>query len=138
NIRLFSLIANTLAKDKSISDAWRGFADVADSRHLSNRVEPEVVDALVSAVRAAYPRLSHRYYALKAKWFGKKRLPYWDRNAPLPNVADRKITWGDAQQTVLTAYQAFSGEMANIAERFFKNHWIDAPVRPGNAPGAFP
>jgi oligoendopeptidase F len=133
----FTLITNTLAKDKEISDRWRGFADVADSRHLSNRVEPEVVDALVAAVRAAYPRLSHRYYALKARWFGRKTLAHWDRNAPLPKVAARKIGWSDAQATVLTAYGAFSSEMAAIAERFFENNWIDAPVRPGKAPGAF-
>jgi oligoendopeptidase F len=137
NLRQFTHITNTLAKDKEISDRWRGFADVADSRHLSNRVEPEVVDALVTAVRAAYPRLSHRYYALKARWFGKKRLAYWDRNAPLPKVATRTITWTEAQSTVLTAYGAFSPDMAAIAEKFFKNNWIDAPVRPGKAPGAF-
>jgi len=137
NQRLFTLVTNTLAKDKEISDRWRGFADVADARHLSNRVEPEVVEALVAAVRAAYPRLSHRYYALKARWFGKKRLPYWDRNAPLPKVATRTIGWGEAQATVLGAYAAFSPEMAAIAERFFANNWIDAPVRPGKAPGAF-
>ena len=137
NIRQFTHITNTLAKDKEISDRWRGFADVADSRHLSNRVEPEVVDALVTAVRAAYPRLSHRYYALKAHWFGKKRLAHWDRNAPLPKVATRTITWTEAQATVLTAYGAFSTDMAAIAEKFFKNNWIDAPVRPGKAPGAF-
>ena len=137
NIRQFAHITNTLAKDKEISDRWRGFADVADSRHLSNRVEPEVVDALVTAVRAAYPRLSHRYYALKAHWFGKKRLAHWDRNAPLPKVATRAISWTEAQSTVLTAYGAFSTDMAAIAEKFFKNNWIDAPVRPGKAPGAF-
>ena len=133
----FALITNTLAKDKEISDRWRGFADIADARHLVNRVEPEVVDALVAAVRAAYPRLSHRYYALKAKWFGKKRLPHWDRNAPLPQVATRTVGWSEARNTVLTAYGAFSPKMAAIAERFFDQHWIDAPVRPGKAPGAF-
>jgi oligoendopeptidase F len=137
NQRLFALVTNTLAKDKEISDRWRGFADVADARHLSNRVEPEVVEALVSAVRAAYPRLSHRYYALKARWFGKTRLPHWDRNAPLPKVATRIIDWSDAQETVLTAYGDFSPKMAAIAGRFFANRWIDAPVRPGKAPGAF-
>jgi oligoendopeptidase F len=137
NQRLFTLVTNTLAKDKEISDRWRGFADVADARHLSNRVEPEVVEALVSAVRAAYPRLSHRYYALKARWFGKKRLPHWDRNAPLPKVTTRSIAWSEAQETVLGAYGAFSPKMAAIAERFFANNWIDAPVRPGKAPGAF-
>jgi oligoendopeptidase F len=137
NLREFALITNTLAKDKEISDRWRGFEDVADSRHLGNRVEREVVDALVAAVRAAYPRLSHRYYALKARWFGKKRLPHWDRNAPLPKVAQRTIGWNEAQSTVLDAYSAFSPKMAEIAERFFKERWIDAPVRPGKAPGAF-
>ncbi|MGB8628426.1 MAG: M3 family oligoendopeptidase [Xanthobacteraceae bacterium] len=137
NVAQFALITNTLAKDKEISDRWRGFADIADDRHLSNRVEPEVVAALVTAVRAAYPRLSHRYYALKAKWFGKKRLPYWDRNAPLPQVPMRNVGWAEAKDTVLTAYGAFSPKMAEIAERFFDEHWIDAPVRPGKAPGAF-
>jgi len=137
NIQHFTLVTNTLAKDKEISDRWRGFADIADDRHLSNRVEREVVDALVAAVRGAYPRLSHRYYALKAKWFGKKRLPHWDRNAPLPQVAQRTVGWTEAMDTVLTAYGAFSPKMATIAERFFAERWIDAPVRPGKAPGAF-
>jgi oligoendopeptidase F len=137
NLRPFTLITNTLAKDKEISDRWRGFRDVAGSRHLSNRVEPEVVEALVAAVRAAYPKLSHRYYALKAKWFGKKSLPYWDRNAPLLKVAQRKIPWETARATVLTAYGAFSPKMAEVADRFFERNWIDAPVRPGKQPGAF-
>jgi len=137
SVAQFALITNTLAKDKEISDRWRGFADIADERHLSNRVEREVVDALVAAVRAAYPRLSHRYYALKAKWFGKKRLPHWDRNAPLPQVPTRTVGWTEARNTVLTAYGAFSPKMAAIAERFFDERWIDAPVRPGKAPGAF-
>jgi oligoendopeptidase F len=137
NVAQFALILNTLAKDKEISDRWRGFADIADERHLSNRVEREVVDALVAAVRAAYPQLSHRYYALKAKWFGKKRLPQWDRNAPLPQAVTRTIGWAEAKDTVLTAYGAFSPKMATIAERFFAERWIDAPVRPGKAPGAF-
>lgn len=137
NERTFALVTNTLAKDKEISDRWRGFKDVADARHLANRVEGEVVDALVAAVRAAYPRLSHRYYALKARWFGKKKLPYWDRNAPLPFATTGKISWNDARDTVLTAYGEFSPEMASIAKRFFTDRWIDAPVRPGKAPGAF-
>ena len=137
NLRLFTLITNTLAKDKDISDRWRGFHDVADARHLSNRVEPEVVNALVDAVRAAYPRLSHRYYALKARWFGKKTLAHWDRNAPLPRIETRTIEWPEARETVLSAYGAFSPKLAAIAERFFAERWIDAPVRPGKAPGAF-
>ena len=137
NLRIFTLITNTLAKDKEISDRWRGFADVADERHLANRVEREVVETLVETVRAAYPRLSHRYYALKARWYGKKRLAHWDRNAPLPKVPAPTIGWDEAKDTVLSAYGAFSPKMAQIAEQFFTKRWIDAPVRPGKAPGAF-
>ncbi|MFI5412138.1 M3 family oligoendopeptidase [Kaistia sp. UC242_56] len=137
NIRLFTLVTNTLAKDKEISDRWRGFEDVAASRHLANRVEPEVVDALVAAVREAYPRLSHRYYKLKAKWFGKDALDHWDRNAPLPKVPGRTIPWTEARDTVLSAYGDFAPEMAEIAKEFFDKNWIDAPVRPGKSPGAF-
>jgi oligoendopeptidase F len=137
NLRTFTLITNTLAKDKEISDRWRGFKDIADARHLSNRVEPEVVEALVTAVRAAYPRLSHRYYALKARWFGKPRLPHWDRNAPLPKVEQRTIGWGEARDTVLRAYGEFSPRMAEIAGRFFARNWIDAPTRLGKQSGAF-
>ena len=137
NLRTFALITNTLAKDKEISDRWRGFTDVADSRHLSNRVEREVVEALVSAVQEAYPRLSHRYYALKAKWFGVEQLNHWDRNAPLPKVDQKTIPWTEARDTVLDAYGDFSPRMAAIAKDFFDKKWIDAPVRPGKAPGAF-
>jgi oligoendopeptidase F len=137
NVRLFTLITNTLAKDKEISDRWRGFKDVADSRHLANRVEREVVDALASAVREAYPRTAHRYYALKAKWLGKPKLAYWDRNAPLPEQTQRTVTWDEARATVLDAYGRFEPRMAAIAQRFFERNWIDAPVREGKAPGAF-
>ncbi|MCM5556801.1 M3 family oligoendopeptidase [Pleomorphomonas sp. JP5] len=137
NIGIFARITNTLAKDKEISDRWRGFKDIADSRHLANRVEREVVDALVEAVRAAYPRLSHRYYQLKARWMGGETMPYWDRNAPLPGAVTRQVSWGEAKATVLDAYGRFSPVMADIARRFFDENWIDAPVRPGKSPGAF-
>jgi oligoendopeptidase F len=137
NLRLFGHVTNTLAKDKAISDRWRGFNDIADARHLSNRVEPEVVAALVEAVRAAYPRLSHRYYALKAKWLGKDKLAHWDRNAPLPQEDVREVPWEEARTIVLDAYRNFAPEMAQIAGQFFDGRWIDAPARPGKAPGAF-
>ncbi|MFD1198929.1 M3 family oligoendopeptidase [Brucella gallinifaecis] len=137
NLRTFTLITNTLAKDKEISDRWRGFQDIADSRHLANRVEREVVDALASAVEKAYPRISHRYYALKAKWLGLEKLENWDRNAPLPEKPQALISWDEARETVLSAYGSFAPEMAEIAKNFFERNWIDAPVRPGKAPGAF-
>ena len=137
NIKLFTLITNTLAKDKEISDRWRGFKDIAAARHLSNRVEPEVVDALVAAACEAYPKLSHRYYKMKAKWLGKDKLMHWDRNAPLPAEDKREVQWDDARDLVLKAYGNFSPEMAAIAKVFFDKNWIDAPVRPGKAPGAF-
>ncbi len=137
NARTFALITNTLAKDKEIEDKWREFPRPVSSRNLANFVEDEVVDALVKSVHEAYPRLSHRYYALKAKWFGDEKLAYWDRNAPLPDDDDRVIPWNDAQRTVLDAYAEFSPALAAIGKQFFEKSWIDAPVRPGKAPGAF-
>ena len=120
NLRVFSLISNVLAKDKDISDQWRGFKDVAQSRHLSNRVEPEVVEAMVAAVRAAYPRLSHRYYRLKARWFGQDRLKHWDRNAPLPDAPQKTYDWAQARAAVLDAYGKFSPRMAEIAQTLLR------------------
>ena len=137
NVRLFTLITNTLVKDKEISDRWRGFADIADARHLANKVEGPVVEALVNAAQSAYPRLSHRYYAMKAKWLGFDRLAHWDRNAPLPEKPERIIPWAEAQSMVLDAYRGFAPEMAGIAGDFFNKRWIDAPTRPGKSPGAF-
>ncbi|MGI9481159.1 MAG: M3 family oligoendopeptidase [Hyphomicrobiales bacterium] len=137
NMRTFALITNTLSKDKEISDRWRGFEDIADSRHLSNRVEREVVEALVSSVEDAYPRLSHRYYKLKAKWLGMDKLNFWDRNAPLPEADDSIIGWENARKIVLDAYSGFAPEMADIARNFFDKNWIDATVREGKSTGAF-
>ncbi|MGE5539138.1 MAG: M3 family oligoendopeptidase [Gemmatimonas sp.] len=137
NAPTFALITNTLAKDKEVEDRWRHFARPQSSRNLSNYVEDEVVDALVSAVKAAYPRLSHRYYKLKARWFGVKQLPYWDRNAPLPEAKERTIPWDEAEAKVLDAYGAFSPELADVGRRFFSGQWIDAEVRPGKESGAF-
>ncbi|HMD65071.1 MAG TPA: M3 family oligoendopeptidase [Stellaceae bacterium] len=137
NARTFALITNTLAKDKEIEDRWRRFAHPISSRNLANFVEDEVVDALIAAVRDSYPRLSHRYYKLKARWFGVDALPFWDRNAPLPEDEDRLIPWPEAEGIVLSAYGAFSLELAAVGGRFFAGHWIDAPVRPGKASGAF-
>ncbi|WP_425328967.1 M3 family oligoendopeptidase [Pseudovibrio sp. SCP19] len=137
NLSIFTLITNTLAKDKDTYDRWHNFEDIADSRHLSNRVEREVVDALVDSVRAAYPRLSHRYYAMKAKWLGVEKMHFWDRNAPLPQADTRDIPWDEAKTTVLNAYSKFSPELSSIAEEFFDKNWIDGAARPGKSPGAF-
>ncbi len=137
NLKTFALITNTLAKDKEIEDKWRRYERPISARNLSNRVEDEVVEALIGAVRAAFPRLSHRYYALKARWFGVAQLEHWDRNAPLPRVAERNVAWPEARDIVLDAYAHFSPELAAIGRRFFDRPWIDAAVRPGKSPGAF-
>jgi oligoendopeptidase F len=137
NVRLFGLLTNTLVKDKEIEDRWRKFPRPVSARNLANRLEDEVVEALVAAVESSYPKLAHRYYRLKARWFGGEQLDYWDRNAPLPDAPDRAVSWDEARDTVLSAYGKFSGEMAAIGETFFARRWIDAPVRPGKSPGAF-
>ncbi|MCY1125791.1 M3 family oligoendopeptidase [Frigidibacter sp. RF13] len=137
NIKLFARVHNTLAKEKAVEDRWRKMPSPQAARHLSNHVEPEVVEALRNAVVAAYPRLSHRYYALKAKWMGLEKLQVWDRNAPLPTEEVRTIGWDEARKTVTEAYRAFSPDLADLLTPFFDKGWIDAGVKPGKAPGAF-
>jgi oligoendopeptidase F len=137
NIKLFSLITNTLAKDKEIIDTWRAYPTPRSYRNRSNMVEDEVVDALVTAVTGSYARLSHRYYLMKAKWLGLPKLQHWDRNAPLPGDVDRQIGWEEARACVLGAYRAFSPELASVGQRFFDNPWIDVAPRPGKSGGAF-
>ena len=137
NIRTFARVHNTQAKEKEIVDRWRGMPTPQTGRHLSNDVEPEVVEALRNAVVAAYPRLSHRFYELKRKWLGLDRMQVWDRNAPLPMEDNRIVSWDEAERTVMEAYADFDPRMSEIATPFFRKGWIDAGVKPGKAPGAF-
>ncbi|MBB3174118.1 oligoendopeptidase F [Endobacter medicaginis] len=136
-IKTFSLITNTLAKDKEIVDGWRGYPRPTSARNRGNMVEDEVVDALVAAVRADYPRLSHRYYGMKARWLGLDKLQHWDRNAPLPGDGDAPISWSAARDHVLGAYGGFSPELGGLVQHFFDHAWIDAALRPGKSGGAF-
>jgi len=135
--KLFSLITNTLAKDKEILDSWRHYPQPASARNRANMVEDEVVEALTAAVTASYPRLAHRYYAMKARWLGLDKLEYWDRNAPLPDDDDRQVSWDEARNRVLSAYAGFSPALAVTVTPFFEKNWIDAALRPGKSGGAF-
>jgi oligoendopeptidase F len=137
NVKTFARVHNTQSKEKEIVDRWRGMPTAQTGRHLSNDVEPEVVEALREAVVTAYPRLSHRYYELKRKWLGLERMQVWDRNAPLPMEDPTIVNWDQAQKTVMDAYSAFDPRMGELAEPFFNKGWIDAGVKPGKAPGAF-
>ena len=137
NISLFTSITNNLAKDKSINDKWRGLPNPVSSRNLSNVVEDEVVEALTETIKENYPKIAHRYYKIKAKWFKKKSLMYWDRNAPLPFQSQSIYSWKDARQIVSDAYSNFDKRAGNIVNKFFDNSWIHAPVIAGKSPGAF-
>ena len=136
-VKTFARVHNTQAKEKEILDRWRGMPTPQTGRHLSNHVEPEVVEALRNAVVTAYPKLSHRYYELKRKWLGLDVMQVWDRNAPLPMETNKIVGWEEAQKTVMQAYGDFDPRMADLAEPFFTKGWIDAAVKPGKAPGAF-
>jgi oligoendopeptidase F len=135
--KLFSLVTNTLAKDKEIDDNWRHYPAPTSFRNRANMVEDEVVEALVTAVTSSYAQLAHRYYDMKAKWLGLEKLEYWDRNAPLPGDEDRAISWPEAKRTVLGAYATFSPDLAATIQPFFEEDWIDAAPRPGKSGGAF-
>ncbi len=137
NIKVFTRVHNTQAKEKEIIDRWRGMPTAQMGRHLANQVEPEVVEALRNAVVKAYPEISHRYYELKKKWLGLEIMQVWDRNAPLPMESNKLVTWDEAQKVVTGAYTNFDSRMSDLITPFFNEGWIDAGVKPGKAPGAF-
>lgn len=137
NSKLLAHIYNTLCKDKDIEDKKRAYAHPMSSRNLSNFVEDDVVHTLIESVKEYYPKLSHRYFRIKAKWLGLPKLSYWDRNAPLQQEADKTYSWDEARDIVLQAYQSFSPKLASIAQEFFDKNWIDAKVRSGKDAGAF-
>ena len=137
NKRIFAMILNVISRDRYIEDNKRGFQRIMSSRNLDNDVEDEVVDALVNTVDKAMPKLTHRYYKWKAKQFGKNKLDWWDRNAPLPQTSENPIKWVDAKNIILDSFSSFHPKISNLAELFFKNNWIDASVRQGKASGAF-
>ena len=137
NKRIFAMILNVISRDRYIEDNKRGFQRIMSSRNLDNDVEDEVVDALVNTVDKAMPKLTHRYYKWKAKQFGKSKLDWWDRNAPLPQTSENPIKWSDAKNIILDSFSSFHPKISSLAELFFKNNWIDASVRQGKASGAF-
>ena len=131
------LCLNTIAFEKQVEDRWRKFTDPAQPRHLANEVDAEAVQALEAAVVEAYPRLAHRYYALKAKALGKDALDYWDRNAPLDTEQPRRYAWSEAKAMVLESYAGLAPGFAQMARRFFEHPWIDARPRAGKSSGAY-
>lgn len=137
NMSTFALITNTLAKDKQIEDEWRGYKRPISARNIENQVEDEVVDALVDSVVDSHADISHRYYALKAGWLGVDKLDYSDRNAPIPDLPEKKYSWDDAKNIVLSAYNEFSPDMAAIGKKFFDNDWIDVAPKEGKEGGAY-
>ena len=136
-VKTFTFITNTLAKDKITNDKWRKYCTPVDSRNLSNNVENDVVEALSKSVTSNYKNISHRYYELKSKIFKKNQLDYWDRNAPYPNSPKTLIKWEEAKDIVLRSYANFDESFKDIVLMFFQNNWIDAELKSGKSPGAF-
>lgn len=137
NAPLFTFIYNMVMKDKSIEDNKRGFQVPVSSRNLNEDVPDQVVDTLAQTVRKNYADIAHRFYKLKAKWLGVKKLSYWDRNAPLPFCNDINYSWDEAVKMVLNGYGRFSPKLRQIAGDFFSHNWIDVPPRDGKRSGAF-
>ncbi|HLU08619.1 MAG TPA: M3 family oligoendopeptidase [Oceanobacillus sp.] len=130
-------IFNVLAADKASDDKRRGYPTWISARNLANEAPDEVVDALINAVTSNY-ELVARHYNLKKVLLGYDELYDYDRYAPLPiEAAERQFTWDEARDIVLNAYRAFSPRMSEIAEMFFTQKWIHAPVLPNKRGGAF-
>jgi oligoendopeptidase F len=130
-----AFLFNTVIYDKAVNDRLRSYDHWLQGRNLSNEASDESVVALIEAVRKRYD-IPQRWYRLKASILGIERLADYDRIASVVDD-DEQIDWEPAKDIVLQSYASFSGEMADLAAKFFDERWIDAPIRPGKRPGAF-
>ena len=130
---------NNIILDCSIDEGMRKYEKPESFRHVSNNIDQKSVDSMTDAVISGYKKTSHRYYKLKAKLLGKKKLEYWDRNAKvkLSSILDKKIPYEDGCNMVLESFGAFSKEFKDIANDFMHNRWIDVYPKKGKASGAF-
>jgi len=134
-LRVRGYVLNTLMADKMVDDRLRGYPHWLASRNLANEASDESVQALIDAVRSR-SELPRRWYRLKARLLGVDRLCDYDRMAAVTQEGER-VEWDRARATVLESYTAFSPRLGELAERFFDERWIDAPVRPAKRGGAF-
>ncbi|MEX2614364.1 MAG: M3 family oligoendopeptidase, partial [Gaiellaceae bacterium] len=134
-LRTRTFIFNTIVLDKSIDDRLRGYQTWISQRNLRNDTTDEAVQALVDAAVSRYD-VPQRYYRLKAKLLGLDRLAFYDRFAPIAEDPT-KVSWDEAREVVQDAYSDFSTEVGDIVGRFFRESWIDAPVRDNKRTGAF-
>jgi oligoendopeptidase F len=134
-VRTRAFAFNTLLADKMVEDRLRHYPHWLASRNLANEASDESVTALIDAVRARY-EVPRRWYRLKARLLGLDRLADYDRLAPVSDD-DEHVGWSEARDLVLDSYDSFSGELGDLARRFFDERWIDAPVRPNKRGGAF-
>jgi len=135
DLRTRGYIFNVILQEKAIDDRLRHFPTWISSRNLANETSDEAVQALVDAVTGRYD-VCVRYYRVKRKLLNVGDLHEWDRYAPVSDTT-RDLTWDDAKELVLGSYYRFSKRAGSQVEEFFKNSWIDAPVVPGKAGGAY-
>ncbi|MEX1218631.1 MAG: M3 family oligoendopeptidase [Acidimicrobiales bacterium] len=134
-LRTRAYVFNTLMADKSTNDRLRTYDSWVASRNLANQASDSSVQALVDAVVDRYD-IPQRWYRLKAQLLGVDRLSDFDRNASIASV-EEQFSWSEATGIVIDSYGSFSGELADVAQTFIDQNWIDAPVRSGKRPGAF-
>ena len=135
-IHILTHIFNTILAEKMIDDRLRSYPSWVSARNLSNELDDQTVDALVSSTTERYD-IVQRYYGLKKKLLGLDELHDYDRYAPLPSLPDQLVPWQECREMVLDGFRAFSPEMADIASLFFERKWIHAPILAGKRGGAF-
>lgn len=126
------------AGSNALENKERGYKHPMQSRNMGNRIPDKVVEALHEAVTGVAGPLARRWYRLKAKLLGVKRLAWSDRNAHLPFEDKSLVPFGVAQhEIVLPAYRSFSPTLAKLIEEMVKEKRIDAPAGPNRESGAY-
>ena len=135
NSHVLTYIFNTLVNDHSIDDRIRNYEDPMSSRHLSNEISSDAVNALLESCERNFGFVN-RYYRIKKALLGYRKFYDYDRYAPIVS-GEKEVSWESAKDIVLSSFGEFSSEMNRVASLFFDEKWIDAELRDGKRGGAF-
>ncbi len=132
-------VFNNIALEHKVFGEIRKYSSPEEPRYFADDISQKAVDNMLNAVTEHYSKICHRYYKLKAKILGKKKLQYWDRCSKVKLTSDenKKYTYDEALQIVFSVYKNFSERFYEIIKDLTTSSHVDVYPKDGKVSGAF-
>ncbi|CAA6808104.1 MAG: Oligoendopeptidase F (EC [uncultured Campylobacterales bacterium] len=135
NSKVLKYIFNMIKADLKTNSEIRGYENVETSRHISNQISQQSVDALINTTNKNFD-ISIKYYEIKNKILGYDKLYDYDRYAPIVSEG-KEYTYEESRKIVLNAFKSFDNEMYEIALKAIDEGWCDVYPKESKRGGAF-